>query len=89
MPISDKFFDRIRELKEQYEKLTTEHPEIKSLTDKEMLVLEKMLSDKTLAEIATELNLTRSGVHFHSKNIYKKLGVHSRTQLLVNYKNLF
>ncbi len=52
-------------------------------------MFEKMLSDKTLFEIAAELGLTHSTIHYHSKNIYKKLDIHSRTQLLVVYKNLF
>lgn len=88
MSENDTFFSRLRKLNSQYEKLTEEYPKLKELTEKEMLVFEKLLSDKTLAQIAIELQLTHSGVHFHCKNIYKKLDIHSRTQLIVEYKKL-
>ena len=41
-----------------------------------------------LEEIAKELSVSSSSIHFHCKNIYKKLEVSSRKQILIRYKNL-
>ncbi|MBQ7416467.1 MAG: hypothetical protein IJW14_05495, partial [Oscillospiraceae bacterium] len=46
------------------------------------------LTDKTQAQIAKELFITHSAVHFHCKNIYRKLEINSRRQLLIKYKEI-
>ena len=48
----------------------------------------QLLTDKTQEEIAKELSVSSSSIHFHCKNIYKKLEVTSRKQILVRYKDL-
>ena len=64
------------------------HPELALLSSREMEVFEQLLSDKTLAEIAEGLFISHSTVHFHCKNIYKKLGISSRRQFIITYKDL-
>ena len=41
-----------------------------------------------LQQIADELFITYSSVHFHCKNIYRKLGISNRKQILIKYKDL-
>ncbi|MBQ7002079.1 MAG: hypothetical protein IJN67_13745, partial [Oscillospiraceae bacterium] len=38
--------------------------------------------------IAKELFISSSSIHFHCKNIYKKLEVSGRRQILIRYKDL-
>lgn len=84
-----KFFDYVRLAKEQYQELLKQYPELDSLSSRELEVFEQLLSDKTQAEIAEELFVSPSSVHFHCKNIYKKLNISSRKQLLIKYKLLW
>lgn len=64
------------------------YPELTKLSPREMEVFAHLLSDKTQEEIARELFISSSSVHFHCKNIYKKLEVSGRRQILIKYKNL-
>lgn len=82
------FFDYCNLAKQEYRNLIEKHPELSELSPREMEVFEKLLSDKTLSEIAEELFITYSSVHFHCKNIYKKINVSSRKQFLIKYKDL-
>lgn len=82
------YFDYCNLARHEYENLLTIHPELSSLSPRELEVFEKLLSDKTLSQISDELFITYSSVHFHTKNIYKKLEVTSRKQILIRYKDL-
>ncbi len=82
------FFDYCNLAKQEYKNLLENHPELSELSPREMEVFEKLLTDKTLSEIAEELFITYSSVHFHCKNIYKKINVSSRKQFLIKYKDL-
>ena len=53
-----------------------------------MEVFELLLTDKTMVQIAQELYISVSAIHFHCKNIYKKLDVSSRRQFLITYRDL-
>ncbi|MBR3785879.1 MAG: helix-turn-helix transcriptional regulator [Firmicutes bacterium] len=64
------------------------YPELALLSDREIEVFEQLLSDKTLAQIAETLFISHSTVHFHCKNIYRKLGITSRRQFIITYKDL-
>ena len=77
------YFDYLKQAKKALEIILEVHPELVDLTSKEMEVFE------TVAKIAEELFLSTSSVHFHCKNIYKKLNVSNRKQLLINYKDLY
>jgi DNA-binding CsgD family transcriptional regulator len=46
-----------------------------------------LLTEMPLKQIANKLNITYSGLTFHTKKIYRKLGIQSRTELLVKFKN--
>ncbi|NKI31847.1 response regulator transcription factor [Croceivirga thetidis] len=52
-----------------------------TLTPQEQKITEAIKSGKTNKEIATELFISHSTVKTHVNNIYKKLGVSSRTEL--------
>jgi len=83
-----KFFEYVKLAKEELKSLLTVYPELSTLSAKEMEVFELLLTDMTMVQIAEELFLSLSGVHFHCKNIYKKLDVSNRRQFLIAYKDL-
>jgi len=83
------YFDYLKLARQEFAILLEQHPELSSLSVREMEVFEHLLSDKTLAEIAEELYVSHSAVHFHCKNIYKKLNISSRRQFLITYKDLY
>ncbi len=82
------YFEYARLAKEEFKKLLVHYPEFATLSSKEMEVLEMLLSDKTMAQIAQELYVSLSAVHFHCKNIYRKLNISNRRQILIRYKEL-
>ena len=84
-----KFFDCLKKAKEELHALLEIHPELAELSPREIEVFDLLLSDKTLAKIAEELVISYSSVHFHCKNIYRKLNLSSRRQLLMTYKDLY
>ncbi|MDR0322480.1 MAG: helix-turn-helix transcriptional regulator, partial [Treponema sp.] len=57
------------------------------LSDREKVICELLLSNRTLKEIGQILNLTYSGANFHAQNLYAKLGIEGRTELLVRIKS--
>ncbi|MBO5421850.1 MAG: helix-turn-helix transcriptional regulator, partial [Clostridia bacterium] len=73
---------------DEHKRLLEIYPELENLSKRELEVFAQLLTDKTQAQIAEELYITHSSVHFHCKNIYKKLGISSRKQLLIKYKDL-
>lgn len=83
------FFDYLRLAKQELRALCELHPEFALLSARELEVFDQLLSDKTLTEIADELFLSHSSVHFHCKNIYRKLQLSSRRQLLMTYKEFY
>ena len=58
-----------------------------ALTPKETLVIKHLVNGKTYKEAAAELGITVSGVRFHIKNIYQKLHINSRSELMHLYFN--
>ena len=81
------YFDYLALAENEYKRLLQEYPELETLSKRELEVFAQLLTDKTQAEIAEELFITHSSVHFHCKNIYKKLNINSRKQLLIRYKD--
>jgi len=61
-------------------------PEI--LTAREMEILRYLDSHLSIAEIAQELYISANTARFHVKNIYDKLGVHSRGEALSRAREL-
>jgi len=83
-----KYFEYVNLARQEYQTLLKMYPELSQLSAREMEVFSHLLSDKTLSEIASELYITYSSVHFHCKNIYKKLGISNRKQILIKYKEI-
>jgi DNA-binding CsgD family transcriptional regulator len=54
-----------------------------NLTNREKEVCKLLLTELTFKEIASALKLSNSGVYFHAQNLYRKLGIQSRTELFV------
>lgn len=59
---------------------------VSCLTPTEKLVYELYISGNTTKEIMASLNIKENTLKFHNKNIYGKLGVSSRKQLIEIYK---
>jgi len=55
------------------------------LTAREIEIFNLLLTNLSTKEIASKLELTYSGVNFHTNNLYRKLGIQSRTELLAKY----
>ena len=53
------------------------------LTKRELEILEKIVSGLIDKEIATELHISEHTVRSHIKNIYRKMGVSSKSQAAV------
>lgn len=53
-----------------------------SLTESERSVFERLARGYSLKEIARQLNLTEGGAKYHRHNVYQKLGVASRQELI-------
>ena len=83
------YFEYMRLAKEAFQAQLKTHPEVGTLSRRELEVFEHLLSDKTLPMVADELCISESAAHFHCKNIYKKLGISNRRQLLITYKDLY
>jgi len=74
--------------KKQIEKLLLQNPapevnlEGKGLSPREKDVCKLLLTDLTIKQIAFTLKISYSTVNFHIKNLYQKLGFHSREELM-------
>lgn len=64
------------------------YPELGLLTSRESEVFKFLLAGNTLRQIAGELKIGYTTVNFHYKNIYKKLRVNSRIELIKKYGKL-
>lgn len=82
------YFDYVKKMKQELKKLIIDYPEFANLSAREIEVFAQLLSDKSLSEIASELYISYSSVHFHCKNIYRKLQISNRKQLLIKYREL-
>jgi LuxR family maltose regulon positive regulatory protein len=69
----------------------TQAPEselIESLSERELEVLQLIAEGLTNPEIASDLYLALNTVKAHTRNIYGKLGAHSRTQAVARARAL-
>ena len=55
------------------------------LTSREQQVFSLLMEGKKTNDIAEELEVRKNTIKFHTKRIYKKLGVNSKSELLVRY----
>ena len=72
------------ELKEEIQETKYVNPD-EVLTKKEKIVFELLLEGLTLRQIAGELACKYDAVNFHYKNIYRKLEVNSKIELIIRY----
>ncbi len=82
------YFEYLELAENEYRRLVETYPELCELSKRELDVFFRLMTDKTQMEIAKELFVSYSSVHFHCKNIYKKLGINSRKKLLIKYKDI-
>lgn len=82
------YFEYLALAEYEFNKLVEKHPELTNLSKRELEVFSHLLTDKTQVQIAEDLFISYSSVHFHCKNIYRKLNINSRNQLLVKYKDV-
>lgn len=61
---------------------------IKQLTPTEKKIYDAYIARVTTKEIRANLNITENTLKYHNKNIYGKLGVSSRKELLEKYKQV-
>lgn len=61
---------------------------IKELTQTEKLIYDEYIARATTKEIMEKLNIKENTLKFHNKNIYSKLGVSSRKELIEIYKQI-
>jgi two-component system, sensor histidine kinase and response regulator len=61
--------------------------ELAQLTNREIEIYNLLLTNLSTKEIASKLDISYSGVNFHTNNLYRKLGVQSRTELLAKFVN--
>ena len=62
-------------------------PDMNNLTSREREIFTLLLTDKPPKEIASFLKVSYYTVDFHRKNLYRKLGIQSRTELFAKYLN--
>ncbi len=60
----------------------------RDITDKEWAITSMLAKGMSNAQICQKMNLSVNTVKFHIKNIYDKLEVHSRSELLIKLSNL-
>lgn len=82
------FLDYMELLSREFKILKEKYPELGELSHRELEVFLLLMSDKTQKQIAEELFVSASAIHFHTKNIYKKLSISGRKQLLIKYSNI-
>ena len=61
---------------------------LSSLTPTEKAIYEAHIARVTSKEIMANLNIKESTLKFHNRNLYGKLGVSSRKELLEVYKHI-
>lgn len=55
------------------------------LTARELQVLERTATGLTNADVAADLDVTIHAVKFHLASVFRKLGVHNRTEATARY----
>ena len=66
-------------------KMSQIDPEGYNLSRREQEILSLLLTELPLKEIASTMKISYSGAYFHTQNVYRKLGIKSRMELLVKF----
>jgi len=56
-----------------------------NLSSREIEICQLLLTDLSLKQVALKLGISYSGVSYHTQNIYRKLNMQSRTELLARF----
>jgi DNA-binding CsgD family transcriptional regulator len=59
-----------------------------SLTEREKGILQLLIKGLSYKEIAGSIFISTETLNSHIKNIYRKLNVHSRSELAARYRNI-
>jgi len=78
----------LRVLKSFHEPVAPAELGFESLTVREKEILNELISGQSLREVAIELDISMHTVQTHTKNIYRKLQVNNRIQLLKRASDL-
>jgi|GEM_PF-2471044 RNA polymerase sigma factor (sigma-70 family) len=76
----------LKELEESEEERQQAQSRIAQLTAKEKLVFDFLVEGYTIKEIAKRLGISYSTVNTHMNAVYRKLGVNTRSQLIICYR---
>ena len=77
-----------RKITSPKEEAIKEEPDITEglgLTPREKQIFTYMLTDMSVKQIMIELEISKGTLNFHTANLYRKLEIQSRTELLVKY----
>jgi DNA-binding NarL/FixJ family response regulator len=69
-----------------FQQKETTAADVEKLSAREREVLDLVVQGLSNKEIVDRLNITIDGVRWHLRNIYQKLHVHSRTEVLVKFR---
>jgi LuxR family maltose regulon positive regulatory protein len=67
---------------------TGKQPLVDPLSERELEILTHIAAGSKNKEIAAELFVSVNTIHYHTKNIYSKLGVNNRTKAIAKAKEL-
>jgi DNA-binding NarL/FixJ family response regulator len=68
---------------------STPSPEKIEFTEKELQIIPLILEGKSTELIASQLGVSTRAVEYHLTDIYKKLGVCSRTEAVIKLVHLY
>lgn len=60
------------------ERLASRH----GVTQSELVVMEQLAMGRTVSAISESLNLSENTIRSHCKSLYRKLGIHSKQELI-------
>jgi len=61
---------------------------VKTLTSREKDTYLLLIEGYTLKEIAEQLSVSYSTANTHQANIYRKLGVNTKAEIIINFRNI-
>jgi DNA-binding NarL/FixJ family response regulator len=70
------------------ESLYQMHTSTRDLSSKQAKILQQLAEGRSYEDIAREMDLTVHGVHYHARNIFKKLNVKNRQQAVAKLVDL-
>ena len=78
---------RFQKIQREYEPVKIDYEGL-GFTPREREICELLLTEIPIKNIPVTLNVSKSTVNFHTRNLYRKLGIQSRTELFVKLGTL-